>query len=231
MAKGKPGKNVRLTLRQAKWLETLAPEKAHSQYVALRETKNPGVRDALFDHGNFRRFLRGGLGCSRELAESVFEVYGTTVGQVEAIRALGAGFRVPNAFNDTEESALAATEAATRQFFEHCGALLWEGAFQDGGCGAADSAAVPKIDDIVLDLTGCVIEHKRQLDGGQKRGIFGELLDYLLETRQDDRWGEWMIALSREQNRELFRKIRKNPGKNCMFDCVREDADGYDKGG
>ena len=87
------------------------------------------------------------------------------------------------------------------------------------------------MDDIVLDLTGCVIEHKRQLNDRQKQSIFGELLDYLLETRQDDRWGEWMIALSREQNRELFKKIRKNRGKNCMFDCVREDADGYDKGG
>ena len=144
MAKGEPRKSIRLNLRQAKWLETLAPEKAHSQYVALREKKNPGVRDALFDHGNFRRFLRGGLGCSRELAESVFEVYGTTVGQVEAIRGLGARFRVPGAFKDTEESALATTEAATKQFFEQCGTILWDGAFQDGGFEAADSIETPK---------------------------------------------------------------------------------------
>ncbi len=229
MASAKQRKIIRLTLRQAKWLETLAPEAPLSKYVALQEKKNPGARDCLFDHGNFSHFVHGDLGCSREVAESVFEVYGTTLGQVEAIRELGAGFRVPNAFRDSDEAALSATEAAAEQFLGHCGALLWDGAFLNADYGAADSIARPAMDEIVLDLIGCVIEHKRQLNRRQKRSVFGELLDYLAETRQDDRWWEWMTALSREQNRDLFKKIRKTPAKNCLFDCVRGNAGGYDE--
>ena len=83
-----------------------------------------------------------------------------------------------------------------------------------------------KTEDVLLDLLGWTLEKKSSLTNVQKHVIFGELLDYLLETRQYRRWGKWMIALSHENNRNMFREIRSRHSKDSVFPGSSRDKNG-----
>ena len=209
-AKEKKQESVRLTTSQSAWLKMIVPETPHAKYMELRKEKDPSAKDILFDNGNFGRFLRGELSCRRELAETVFKAFGMSPKQMEIVKG----------FTFLADVGKDPASSATSMFFKGCGRLLWH---LDAGKGAADPATEP----ILLDLVSCVLEHRKaNLTYPQKFTVFGELLDYLNETRQYQRWPEWMIALSRQSNRDLFKKIRAKSADNGFFPGAKKDANG-----
>ena len=212
-------KSIRLTECQSAWLKIIAPETPHADYVKLRKAENSSAKDILFDNGNFGRFLRGELACSMELAEAVFKVYHTSAKQMEAVK----DFSFLPAITKGSRSSTRVAD----MFFKKCGEILWQGAKHKGrDSGEKKKPAGLNAEPILLDLVSCVLEHRSKLTYSQKFTIFGELLDYLNETRQYKRWPQWMIALSRQPNRDMFKKIRTKSAGNVFFPGVKKDADG-----
>lgn len=207
-AREKKQESVRLTTSQSAWLKMIVPETPHAKYMELRKEKDPSAKDILFDNGNFGRFLRGKLACRRELAETVFEAFDMSPKQMEIVKNL--------TFLADADSA----SDATTKFFKGCGRLLWH---HGADKGAADADTEP----ILLELVSCVLEHRvANLTYSQKFIVFGELLDYLNETRQYKIWPVWMIALSRHPNRDLFKKIRSKSSDNGFFPGAKKDTKG-----
>lgn len=211
---------IKLSGKQAAWLKMIAPEMAHATYKELRKKKAPGRQDALFDNGNFGAFLRGERSCARELAETVCEAYGTTLDQLEVVRQLP--IRLPSPCRGGQRQASA--EKAADQFFKSCGDFLWKETQKDKQQPSSVPAGITE--DALLDLLGWTLEKKTFLTNRQKLVIFGELLDYLLETRQYGRWGKWMISLSHENNRNMFREIRLQHSKGSVFPGSTRDPNG-----
>lgn len=218
-----------LTPKQAAWLEMIKPPKVHFDYKKLREEKAPGIQDALFDKGNFRAFVRGKKPCSRELAETVFAAYRTTPEQLEAIQQLPLRFPVP----DKDASTASTEDEDAESFFESSGELLWSAAMRPGEKpGHPLKGQACKVEETLLDLLECVLEKKVLLTGEQKHIVFEELLVYLLETRQHERWGKWMVALSHGGNRDWSKAIRSGKGDGSFFPGCKLEPDGerrYDR--
>lgn len=218
---------ITLSPQESAWLQMIAPEKVHESYTRLYEKKKPGEKVALSDKSAFNKFVTGKKPIhSRDVAEIVFEAYGTTWEQLETIERLP--LRLPSF--GTEKEAEVEADAHTEHFFQRCGDLLW-------GCGTDgvpaetghQSPEAEAIESVLLDLVGCVLARKNRLTANQKHFVFGELLDYLLEKRQFERWGEWMVSLSHESNRQLFPNISKNrakPSEDYFFPGCRRDARG-----
>lgn len=218
---------ISLSPQQSTWLQMIAPEKVHESYTRLYEKKKPGEKVALSDKSAFNKFVTGKKPIhSRDVAEIVFEAYGTTWEQLKAIERLP--LRLPSF--GTEKEAEVEADADTEHFFQRCGELLW-GCGMDGGPAETEcqSPEAEAIESVLLDLVGCVLARKNRLTANQKHFVFGELLDYLLEKRQFERWGEWMVSLSHESNRQLFPNICKNRAKTSedyFFPGCRRDARG-----
>lgn len=210
---------IRLTAGQVAWLDIIAPKSPHAEYVALRKAENPSGRDALFDNGDFSRFVTGKSGCRRELAETVFHAYGTSYGQMKLIEEWP--------FIVAAECADDSPSEVLDEFLRKCGVLLWQGSdAKSPFVTFLGKATSPNLEPILLDMVSSVLEHRRNLNAFQRSAIFGELLDYLYETRQYTRWPQWMIALSRQPNRYLFKRIRAKPDSGVFFPGGKKDAAG-----
>lgn len=227
---------MQLTPKQAAWLKLIAPPTAHADYKRLREAKAPGKQDSLFDNGTFFAFLRGEKPCARELAETVFEAYRTTPEQLEAIQQLPLHFFVSDRGDITASTA----DEAAESFFESSGELLWSVAVDvESGAMRTGQESPParkgqdcKVEETLLDLLESVLEKKVQLTGAQKHIVFEELLVYLLETRQHERWGKWMVALSHGGNRDWSNAIRSGKGDGSFFPGCKLESNGerrYDR--
>lgn len=218
-----------LTRKQAAWLELIKPPRVHRDYKNLREEKAPGTQDALFDKGNFRAFVRGKRPCARELAETVFEAYRTTPKQLHAIQQLPLHFFVSDKGGSTASTA----DEDAENFFESSGKLLWSAAMQPGKKQPATRKGQDcKVEETLLDLLASVLEKKVQLTRAQKHIVFEELLVYLLETRQHERWGKWMVALSHGGNRDWSNAIRSGKGDGSFFPGCKLESNGerrYDR--
>lgn len=72
------------------------------------------------------------------------------------------------------------------------------------------------------------VTDKSPFSNVQKRIVFGELLDYLIENRSYDRWSSWMTALSRGNFRKAFSQMRRGKSLNWFseyaFDASDSDA-------
>lgn len=217
---------ISLSPQQSAWLQIIAPVNPHKTYSDLYKKKKHSETIELSDNSALGKFLKGETSCSRDVAEIVFEAYGTTWAQLVAIERLP--LRLPS-FATGKETEVEA-DANTEHFFQRCGELLW-GCGTGGGPSETErqSPEAETIKSLLLDLVGCVLARKNRLTANQKQFIFGELLDYLLEKRQFERWGEWMVSLSHESNRQLFPNIRKNRTKtseNYFFPGCRREAHG-----
>ena len=168
----------------------------------------------MFDNGNFRRFVTGKIPCRRELADEVFKAYGTSFEQVEAVRDLPCLLSAIGGSRGTSKTA--------GKFLEKCGALLWRGAAGEHGRECAGLGVEP----VLLDLVTCILEYRKKLTDQEKFLIFGQLLDYLNETRQYSLWPEWMMALSRQSNRDVFKRLRAKSGGSGFFPGVKKEPDG-----
>lgn len=215
--KGKKRGSIRLTASQVAWLEIIAPDNPHVKYENLRSAACPSEKDILFDNGNFRRFVTGKISCRRELAEEVFKAYGTSWEQVEVVKDLPC-------LLDAIGGSGAASETAVK-FFEKCGGLLWRGVVGEHGERERECVGLG-IEPVLLDLVTCILEYRKNLTNQEKFLIFGQLLDYLNETRQYNLWPEWMMALSRQSNRDVFKRIRAKSGGSGFFPGVKKDPDG-----
>ena len=220
MSKAKRQESIRLTESQVAWLAFLSPDGSPlAAYREVRRRANPLAKDAWFNRGNFRKFVTGKDACCREIAEAVFEAYGTSAEQMDVVKK----------FKFLLESGASSKPSTnvTDEFFDKCGQLLWRGTAEESSTKRFRGKTTGiKIEATLLDLVSCVLEHKKTLKEQQKFVIFGELLDYLNETHQNRRWPEWMIALSRQPNRDLFKKIRTKSADNCFFPGVKRDAGG-----
>lgn len=77
------------------------------------------------------------------------------------------------------------------------------------------------VDDKTHGAEGLKPTDNSPFTNAQKRVLFGELLDYLIENRDYDRWSRWMVALSRESFRKAFSMIRI---KGKSYDWFKEYA-------
>lgn len=183
---------IKLTPSQAAWLKMIAPANVHARYNELRE-QNGLEAISKDDDNDYKNFIRGKSPRSRDFADLVFQAYGVTSEIVSAIETLGL-------------KVVGAKRAVNRDnlFFKECGDILWRGT--DTSCNES-----------LLSLMDSTLYLKGKLTDEQQRIVLGQLLDYLLETRDYKRWSRWMIAASFESNTNVLSYLRANRNANWEF--------------
>ena len=174
-------KSISLDSSQVAWLEMIRPHNYKARYAQLRnEAGLPPVDSRKID-----TFLSGEKEIPFDDATIVFAAHGTTLEQVKLISELKL---IPT------QSPRIKPHNIVDEFLESCSKALWLSPDSNNTMTEVDDA-----DDVILSLIGSVLENRERLTGGQKQIVYGELLDYLLETRKHSVWEDWMIALSHEQ--------------------------------
>lgn len=203
-------KSISLDPSQVVWLEMIRPNNYKARYTQLRnEAGLPPVDSRKIDS-----FLCGRKACSLEDATMVFAAHGTTIEQVSLISELKL---IPTQNPYTKPHDI------FDDFLKSCSKALWVSSDNQNARTSVDDA-----DDVILSLVSSVLESKEGLTGTQRQIVYGELLDYLLETRKHSVWEDWMIALSHEQNRQIIEKIRRLVDKSFLwFPDARDTTGGF----
>jgi len=201
-------KSISLDSSQVAWLEMIRPHNYKARYAQLRnEAGLPPVDSRKID-----TFLSGEKEIPFDDATIVFAAHGTTLEQVKRISELKL---IPT------QSPRIKPHNTVDEFLESCSKALWLSPDSNNTMTEVDDA-----DDVILSLIGSVLENRERLTGGQKQIVYGELLDYLLETRKHSVWEDWMIALSHEQNRQIVESIRRLVDKSFLWFPDARDATG-----
>lgn len=100
-------------------------------------------------------------------------------------------------------------ESIEDKFLESCAEILWNGFDNQAMVSGVD------IPEIFLGIIDNVICRKTSFSGRQRSLIFADLIDYLLEDRQYERWERWVWFLARDY-RQYF-NFHKHQGYSDWF--------------
>lgn len=200
---------MHLSMSQKNWIQRfifnrLGTKPFRGMYVEpYRRYLELGGTRARWD---FTNFLSRNVG-SRKVVDSLPE------GEAEiALQSIGLSLSKLSAIDvvmrdmmmrDMKVESASAISNAEEQFLQACAALLWTKNGNDLESNDVD------LQEPLLQLLDSIIEHTEIFTYGQKKLIFHELFDFLLENRQYERWEHWVESIAREYRKYFCAHVQK----------------------
>jgi len=220
---------MHLTSLQAKWIrrfvfnqpEGKAPRGMYDEaYRRYHDELGGGRR--LSDYTNFLSRNKGSQkrkGSQKPIdswpddeAELALKSIGLSLAKLSAIDAIIRDMTM----RDIKIEDVSTISNAEEQFLEACASLLWTKNGNDFENKDID------LQEPLLQLLDSIIEHTETFTYAQKRLIFHELFDFLVENRHHERWERWVKSIAREYRIYFCAHIQK--GYSDWFPgCIVKD--------
>lgn len=191
-------KTFTINKKRSLWLQLVQPRNAFEAYCKI-----PGGR--IKDKSNFCNFIRNpkaekgeDWSIERDYDEAmrVFKAFGVTAQEVETADS------IPLEDVDDDESTKK-NEIVEDEFFGNCGELLWNNRIVTPSC--CIKVVNEDICSCMMDILDLVVARKNAFTPVQKRYLLRELSDFLLESRNFERWNRWAGGVAKVYQREFER--------------------------